>query len=68
MSDGSDAAYHGTTSRGSASLNLLGGLPDRPSEPSDTRSFAFTVNNVCMYLLINSLTTVGYLLEVFIRL
>ena len=48
MPDGSDAMYHGTTGRGSASLNLLGGLPDPPPDPSDTRSFTFTVNNVCI--------------------
>ena len=43
--DGSDAMQH--VIRGSASLNLLGGLPDPPTEPNDTRSFQFTVNNVC---------------------
>ena len=46
MPDGSDAMRH--TTRSSASLNLLGGLPDPPPEPSDTRSFTFRVNNVCI--------------------
>ena len=50
MPDGSDAMQH--TTRGSASLNLLGGLSDPPPEPSDTRSFAFTVNNVRLFLLL----------------
>ena len=45
--DGSDAMQHMV--RGSASLNLLGGLTDPPPEPADTRSFTFTVNNVCVY-------------------
>ena len=44
--DGSDAMQHMV--RGSASLNLLGGLLDPPPEPADTRSFTFTVNNVCV--------------------
>ena len=35
------------TTRGSASLDLLGGLPDPPTEPNDTRFFQFIVNNVC---------------------
>ena len=42
--DGSDAMQH--TTRGLASLDLLGGLPDPPTEPNDTRSFQFTVNDV----------------------
>ena len=42
--DGSDAMQH--QARGSASLNLLGRLHNIPPEPSDTRSFKFTVNNV----------------------
>lgn len=45
--DGSDAIQHQI--RGSASVNLLGGLIDPPTEPSDTRSFTLTVNNVCIY-------------------
>ena len=45
--DGSDAMRHMV--RGSISINLLGGLPDPPPEPSDTRSFTFTVNNVCVF-------------------
>ena len=44
--DGSDAMRH--TTRGSASVNLLGGLTNLPPDPSDTRSFTFRVNNVCM--------------------
>lgn len=43
--DGSDATRHQT--RGSASVNLLGGLVNPPPEPSDTQSFTLTVNNVC---------------------
>ena len=42
--DGSDAMQHQI--RGSASVNLLGGLINPPPEPSDTRSFTMTVNNV----------------------
>ena len=46
MPNGSDAMRH--TTRSLASLNLLGGLPDPPPVPSDTRSFTFRVNNVCI--------------------
>ena len=52
--DGSDAMYHTTNGRGSASLNLLGGLPDPPPEPADTRSFTFRVNNVCVLWCLSS--------------
>ena len=52
MPDGSDAMRH--TTRSSVSLNLLGGLPDPPPEPSDTRSFTFRVNNVCILLCLSS--------------
>jgi len=43
--DGSDARQHQT--RGSASINLLGGLRSTPPDPSDARSFTVRVNNVC---------------------
>ena len=58
MPDGSDARYHTTTGRGSASLNLLGGLPDPPPEPADTSSFTFRVNNVCVYCGVSHLAMV----------
>ena len=40
--------YHGGSNRGLASLNLLGGLLDMPSEPpaGTTGSFNITVDNV----------------------
>ena len=38
--------YHGTTNRGSASLNFLGGQQDPPPDPDDVQSFSVTVNNV----------------------
>ena len=57
MPDGSDAMQHTTNDRGSASLNLLGGLRSIPPDPSDTRSFAFTVNNVCVFLFVVSLSS-----------
>ena len=44
MPDGSDASRHMT--RGSASLNLLGGLPDPPPEPSDSETFFVGVDSV----------------------
>lgn len=44
--DPNAVAYHGATSRGSASLNLLGGLPDPPPEPDDAQSFLLGVTNV----------------------
>ena len=46
MPDGSDAMYHGAAGRGSASLNLLGGLPDPPPEPSDSETFFIGVDGV----------------------
>ena len=50
--------YHSGTNRGSASLNLLGGLLDMPPEPpaGTTGSFNITVDNVS----INSLDYVEY--------
>ena len=48
MPDGSDAMYHRTT-RGSASVNLLGGLPDPPPEPSDSETFFIGVDSVSTY-------------------
>ena len=45
--DGSDAIQHET--RGSASLNLLGGLPNPPPEPSDSEEFFIGVNNVSVF-------------------
>ena len=45
MPDGSDAMYH-RTARGSASVNLLGGLPDPPPEPSDSETFFIGVDSV----------------------
>ena len=61
--DRNDAMRHMV--RGSASLNLLGGLPDPPPEPADTRSFTFRVNNVCalwcvcVFALWNTLIIIG---------
>ena len=48
MPDGSDAMYHGTA-RGSASVNLLGGLPDPPPVPSDSETFFIGVDSVSTY-------------------
>ena len=47
--------YHGVSNRGSASLNLLGGLIDMPPEPpADTvGSFNVTVDNVWSVVLHN---------------
>jgi len=45
--DGSDAMYHLVNGRGSASVNLLGGLHNTPPDPSNTRSFTVRVNDVC---------------------
>jgi len=47
--DGSDARQHQT--RGSASVNLLGGLPDPPPEPSDSEDFFIGVNSVSYIIL-----------------
>ena len=47
MPDGSDAMRH--TTRSSASLNLLGGLPDPPPEPSDSETFFVGVDSVSTY-------------------
>ena len=44
MQDGSDAMRH--TTRGAASVNLLGGLPDPPPEPRDSETFFIGVNSV----------------------
>ena len=49
MPDGSDAMYHTTTGRGSASVNLLGGIPDPPPEPSDSETFFIGVDSVSTY-------------------
>ena len=38
--------YHGRDNRGSASLNLLGGLTNPPPEPEDSQSFFLGVENV----------------------
>ena len=45
--------YHGSNNRGSASLNLLGGLINMPPEPQagTTGSFNITVNNVSLKIL-----------------
>ena len=47
MPDGRDAMRH--TTRGSASVNLLGGLPDPPPVPSDSETFFIGVENVSTY-------------------
>ena len=44
--DADSAMYHGNIQRGSASLNLLGGLVDPPEEPADSASFFARSNNV----------------------
>jgi len=43
--DGSDAMYH-QMNRGSASVNLLGGLPNPPPAPADSEEFFIGVNSV----------------------
>ena len=47
MPDGSDAMQHMTSD--SASLNLLGGLPDPPPESSDSETFLIGVDSVSTY-------------------
>ena len=47
MPNGSDAMRH--TTRGTASVNLLGGLPDPPPEPSDSETFFIGVDSVSTY-------------------
>jgi len=42
--DGSDARQHQT--RGAASVNLLGGLPNPPPAPTDSEDFFIGVNSV----------------------
>ena len=44
MPDGSDAMRH--TTRGAASINLLGGLINPPPEPSDSETFFVGVDSV----------------------
>ncbi len=39
--------YHGTTNRGSLSVNLLGGQQEVPPDPADLESFDITVDAVC---------------------
>ena len=38
--------YHGPVNRGSVSLNLLGGLRNKPPQPSDAQNFTIAVNKV----------------------
>ncbi len=38
--------YHGTTNRGSLSVNLLGGQQEVPPDPADLESFDITVDAV----------------------
>ena len=60
--DGSDAMYHQT--RGSASINLLGGLRNPQPDSSNTSSFTFRVNNVRRNCASVVLTTYSLVLHV----
>ena len=41
--------YHGTTNRGAVSLDLLGGLVNKPTLPADARNLTLTIKNVSMH-------------------
>ena len=44
--DEQSVMYHGASRRGSASLNLLGGLTSPPKIPNDAQSFDILADNV----------------------
>ncbi|KAL5491375.1 hypothetical protein EMCRGX_G016654 [Ephydatia muelleri] len=56
--------YHGPTSRGSLSLNLLGGLVNKPPLPADARNLTLTIKNVTVPALSTAYWCAGYKLPV----